>query len=133
MADVTDAIIALVGTRRAIAAVNADITATLDALDRETIIVTGDAPGVDAHVKRECKRLGFRLIVCHARWDTHGLRAGPERNMVIARLAQRAIAWPASPNDTPENRKLSAGTWSAVDLFSERGKQVDVRDVAWRR
>jgi len=130
---VTDVLLALVGTRRAIAAVNADITATMEALDRETIIITGDAPGVDAHVKRECKRIGFRLITCHARWQTHGLRAGPERNTVIARLANRVIAWPAASNATPDDRKQSAGTWSAIDLFAARGKSVDVRDVAWRK
>jgi hypothetical protein len=129
----TDVLLALVGTRRCISVVNTDITATMEALDRETIIVTGDAPGVDAHVKRECKRLGFRLITCHARWQTHGRPAGPERNMVIARLANRAIAWPAAPNDTPQNREQSAGTWSCVDLFGARGKSVDVRDVAWRK
>lgn len=126
----TDVLLALVGTRQCIRAVNDDISATMDALDRETIIVTGDATGVDAHVKRECKRLGFRLIVCHARWTTHGLRAGPERNTVVVRLANRGIAWPATPEN---NREKSAGTWNVVDQFRERGKSVDVRSVAWTK
>ena len=127
-APVTDILLALVGTRRRIPSVLLDITSTMEALDRETIIVTGDAPGVDLHVKRECKRLGFRFIECHARWDAKGLFAGPERNTVVARLANRVIAWPATPK---EDREHSKGTWNAIDQFRERGKQVVVREVAW--
>ncbi len=132
----SDTLLALVGTRRRFDVVNADITTTMEALDRDIIIITGDASGVDAHVKRECERLGFRLIRCHARkingqWA--GRWAGPERNTIIARLATRAIAWPASSRDTPEDRQLSAGTWGCVELFEERGKPVHVSDVAWRK
>lgn len=129
--DHAEVLVALVGTRRRIPVVLEDITAVLERLDRETIIVTGDAPGVDLHVKRECKRLGFRFIECHARWSI-GLRAGPERNTIVARLAQRVIAWPGSPRDTAENRKLSAGTWDCVEQFESRRKQATVRDSAWR-
>jgi len=131
---VTDVLLALVGTRRRIPAVIADITAMMEALDRDTIIVTGDAPGVDAHVRRECKRLGFRFIECHVRQidgEWAGRWAGPERNEIVSRLAQRAIAWPASSRDTPEDRQLSAGTWDCVEKFEARGKLVDVRKDAW--
>ena len=123
----SDTLLAIVGTRQCLRPVNAAITAFMESLDREIIIVTGDASGVDAHVKRECKRLGFRLIVCHARWDHAGKRAGPERNTVVARLANRAVAWPASD---PEHRELSAGTWNCIDQFLARGK--DVREEGWR-
>ena len=130
----TDELVALVGTRQCVREVNADITATLEAMDTGTIIVTGDAGGVDAHVKRECQRLGFRLIVCHARkklgkWA--GLWAGPERNKIVARLAQRAIVWPATPEFPPEAREKSAGSWNVIDQFRERKKPVEVREVAW--
>lgn len=125
---------ALVGTRQCIRSVNLEITLTLEAMDRETIIVTGCASGVDAHVKRECKRLGFRLIVCHARqtngkWTSRS--SGPERNKVVARLAQRAIVWPASPEFPEAEREKSAGSWNVVDQFRERQKPVEVRAVAW--
>ena len=81
--EASDTIVAMVGTRQCIRHVNASITSTLEAMDRGVIVVTGCAGGVDAHVKRECKRLGFRLIVCHARqtngkWTHKG--AGIERN-----------------------------------------------------
>ena len=128
---VSDFLLAIVGTRRRIPAVLTAITATMEAIDREAIIVTGDAPGVDLHVKRECKRLGFRFIECHARWDAKGRGAGPERNTIIARLAQRVIAWPASPRETPEDRQLSAGTWNCVEQFEGRGKPVEIRKDAW--
>jgi hypothetical protein len=133
---VTDdlAILALVGTRQCIRVVNADITATMEALDRQILIITGDAGGVDAHVKRECKRLGFRLGCFHARqingkWA--GLWAGPERNTLVVRIAQRGIVWPATPEFPPEKRKLSAGSWNVVDQFRERKKPVEVREVGW--
>jgi|SRR5271157_525082 len=128
----TDVIIAFIGTRRRIPAVLLDITVELENMDRETIIVTGDAPGTDLHVKRECKRLGFRFIECHARWEAKGKGAGPERNQMIARLAQRVVAWPASPEFPAEQRELSAGSWNCIDQFRSRGKRVDVSDAAWR-
>lgn len=131
-----DELVALVGTRQCVRPINASITATLEAMDREVIVVTGCAGGVDAHVKRECKRLGFRLIVCHARqtngkWTHKG--CGIERNTVVARLAQRAIVWPATPEFPEEQRELSAGSWNVVDQFKERKKPVDVRTDGWAR
>lgn len=129
---VTDVIVAIIGTSRRIPAALRAITSTMEALDRETIIVTGDGPGTDLHVKRECKRLGFRFIECHARWGTQGRRAWPERNQMIARLAQRVIAWPAAPEFPATEREMSAGSWNCVDQFRERGKPVDVREDAWR-
>jgi hypothetical protein len=132
---VSDILLALIGTRRRVDMINADVTVTMEALDRSIIIVTGDASGMDAHVKRECERLGFRLIRCHARkvnGEWAGKWAGPERNTIIARLAHRVIAWPGSPADTPEERQLSAGTWNCIDQFRERGKPVEVRDAGWR-
>ena len=125
----TDVLLALIGTRRRIPSVLSDITSTMELLDRDTIIVTGDAPGVDLHVKRECKRLGFRFIECHARWGTHGLGAGPERNTVIARLAHKVIAWPATPK---EDREHSKGSWNCIEQFESRGKEAVVRETAWR-
>ena len=132
---VTDVIIAIVGARRRIASINAAITVEMEKMDRRTIIVTGCAEGTDHHVRRECKRLGFRLIVCHARqvngkWAGHW--AGPERNTVVARLAQRVMAWPASPEFPEVEREKSSGTWNCVDQFRERGKPVDIREDAWK-
>jgi hypothetical protein len=127
-----DTIIAMVGTRSRIPAILADIEVVLGALDLETIVVTGDAPGVDLHVRRTCKHLGLRYIECHARWNI-GPQAGPERNTLIARLAQRVIAWPATPRDGPNaDRRGSAGTWNCVEQFESRKKPVVVRDAAWR-
>jgi hypothetical protein len=132
---VSDVLVAIVGARRRIPAIVAAVTATMEQLDRSTIIVTGCAEGTDCHVRRECKRLGFRLIECHARqidgkWA--GRWAGPERNTMIARLAQRVIAWPASPEFPEVEREKSSGTWNCVDQFRGRGKPVDVREDAWR-
>jgi hypothetical protein len=128
-----DTIVALIGTRQCISDVNADVTETLLALDRHTtLIVTGDASGVDAHVKRMCEKYGYIFSRMHARkkdgkWE--GKWCGPERNGIIARISQRVTAWPAAPED---QRALSAGSWDCIDQFRQRGKPVDVRDVAWR-
>lgn len=131
----TDVLVALVGTRHRVPSALDDVTTTLEDMDRSIIIVTGDAPGIDLHIKRVLDRLGFRYIECHARkvngkWA--GPWAGPERNEMIARLAHRVIAWPGSPRDTAENRKQSAGTWDCVERFEKRGKPVDIREMAWR-
>lgn len=131
----TEEIVAIVGTRRRIEVVNVAITRTMEAMDRGALIVTGDAPGVDLHVRRECERLGFRYIECHVRkldGDWAGPWAGPERNTLIARLAHRVMAWPATPEWPEEEREKSAGTWNCVDQFRSRGKPVDVREDAWR-
>lgn len=128
-----DVLVALIGARRRIPLIIESVTATLTAMDRRVIVVTGEQEGTDLHVRRECKRLGFRLISCHARWDTHGRGAGPERNQMIARLASQVIAWPAASRDTPAERQLSTGTWNCVEQFEARGKLVDIRDSAWTR
>jgi len=132
MTEPRDIIIALIGTRRRIVEVNADITSTMEGIDRDTIIATGDASGVDCHVRRECDRLGFRKVVFHVRkingeWASD--YSGPERNILIARFAQQVIAWPATPET---ERQWSKGSWGCIDLFRQRNKPVDVRDVAWR-
>ena len=127
----SDTLVALVGTRKRVQIVIDDVTALLTSLNRQTIIVAGDASGTDAHVRRECDRLGFRCIECHVRkvdGEWAGDWAGPERNAMIARLAQRAVAWPLCPEDEGRSR----GTWNCVGQFIQRGKPVEVRDVAWR-
>jgi hypothetical protein len=118
-------VVAIVGSRKRSARIAEAVTTTMESLDRNTLIVTGCCrSGVDMHVRDECDRLGFRLIVCVARWKARGQAAGPERNDVIARIAKRAYAFPEG-----SKRESSPGTWDCVDRFKSRNKPVDVRLV----
>jgi hypothetical protein len=129
-----DVLVAMVGTRTRVQVVCDDVTRTLESLDRQTIIVTGDAPGTDYHVRKECDRLGFRYIECHARkvegkWA--GRWVGPERNTLIARLAHRAIGWPAVSEEECLATGVGTGTWNCLSQFVDRKKPIDVRRIAW--
>lgn len=125
--------VALVGTRKRVPAVLADITRVLEALRKDTLVVTGDQEGTDLHVVRECERLGLICAELHAPWTGRGKPAGPARNEVIARLAVRAVAWPLAPRYPAESRSKSRGTWDCVERFESRAKPVEVRETAWKQ
>lgn len=89
-------------------------------------IVTGCcSSGVDHFVRVNCGAR-FILHVVHAAWDI-GPQAGPDRNRVIARVADRCLAFPE--RDEP---KRGSGTWDCVRAFEALGKPVEVFGE-WRR
>ena len=109
--------LAIVGSRRGTTRDNADLIWRLvrDSAPT-TVIVTGDATGVDALARNAAN--GFRTLVeCHAAWDSFGRGAGPIRNAVIAEIADECVAFPD---------KDSKGTIHCIEAFRALGKMVRV-------
>lgn len=111
--------VAVVGTRRAIKEINEKVREFIDALPPETIVVTGDATGVDFTALNYALSRGLSVVQFYARgrWDVVGNDAGPERNGLIAEFADRVIAFPCSK---------STGTWNCVRQFQRLKKDVKV-------
>ena len=111
--------IAIVGSRVVMRlGVREEICELLDSFDSDTtIIITGDAKGVDTIVKREALAKGFTVFVGVPAWDARGVGAGKFRNTGIVELADKVYAfW---------NEK-SRGTYDTITKAKAVGKLVDV-------
>ena len=69
--------------------------------ERDTVIVSGGAAGVDTVAIEEAKRLGMPHEVFLPDWSRHGRRAGILRNKQIVDAAQEVVAfWDGWSNGT---------------------------------
>ncbi len=83
-------------------------------LGRDTVLVHGAAPGLDALASARWSRWGLLVESNPALWHDEGVRAGPLRNArMVATMDQSvpclAMAWPH-----PDPGERSAGTWDCV-------------------
>lgn len=104
-----------------------------EAINRASVVVVGDAKGVDAFARSICEETGTSCHVFEADWPTHGKAAGPMRNrdMVThcrvlhgrAPLGHKVlcVAFPA-----PDSR----GTWDCIRQAVDARIPVLVRS-AW--
>lgn len=107
--------IAIVGSRIGTAWQADQVDRAICAVDSTTVIVTGDASGVDSFARTLAQGRRRRLIVCHA--ANRGAVALKARNAMIAELADECIAFPDAQ---------SKGTWDTVRRFKSLGKPVRV-------
>jgi hypothetical protein len=118
--------IAIVGSREELAyARRTEVEKLIDSLPQGTVVITGDAYGVDAWAKHRAWYRGLVCVVCTAPWKSLGKRAGPLRNSEIAQIADRVVAFPNEPED-----HMGSGTWDAIRQARAAGKEVEVRHVA---
>lgn len=84
-------------------------------------IVTGDAPGADQLAREYCASNVFiQSIVCYAKWELYGNKAGPIRNANIIEHADELIAfWDHN----------SKGTKNTIDLAQKKGIPVTIYAV----
>lgn len=81
-------------------------------------VLSGGAEGVDKLGEEFARRMGIPLEVYPAEWDRYGNRAGPIRNVQMAKKAEALVAvW---------NGK-STGTGHMIRTAQERGLLVHVR------
>lgn len=125
-------ILAIVGTRER--KLRSEVLARLMCLqsyieggDRQyEAIVTGCCPtGVDELVRRAFIQ-ALPVVVAQAPWRL-GQWAGPARNMIIARIADRCLAFPEK-----DETMLGSGTWHCIRQFERIGKPVEIFGE-WRR
>jgi predicted Rossmann fold nucleotide-binding protein DprA/Smf involved in DNA uptake len=85
--------------------------------DRNTVIVSGGASGVDSAAIHEARRLGMEYEVHLPDWNVHGRSAGIIRNRAIVDSANGVVAfWDGK----------SRGTKFTIDYARERGKLLRV-------
>jgi len=93
------------------------VRAYVRALPRDTIVVTGGAPGVDFSAEAAAYARGLVAEVYPADWDKHGRAAGPIRNRVMVRTVDAVTAfWDG----------VSPGTRDAIDAAREHDKPLIV-------
>jgi len=79
-------------------------------LDFKTIIIHGDAAGVDSQVNSMAQERGMTIIPCPAQWKVYGKSAGPKRNteMLNMLIALRNVGYECKVYAYP--KKDSRGT-----------------------
>jgi predicted Rossmann fold nucleotide-binding protein DprA/Smf involved in DNA uptake len=88
--------------------------------ERDTVIVSGGALGVDSVAVGEAKRLGMPYEVHLPDWSRYGRWAGIKRNRDIVNSADEVVAfWDGK----------SRGTKSTIEMAREAGKPVRIIDV----
>jgi len=93
------------------------VCAEVRRLPAGTVVVSGGARGVDQMAVSEADAVGLVTVVVHPPWNVKGPSAGPIRNSVIVRIADRCIAfWDGQ----------SPGTRDTIDKFTKAGKPVSV-------
>lgn len=89
-------------------------------LPKDTIIISGGAPGADSWAEEAAYEFGIHFGVFEAIWEKPGggrdIAAGHKRNAVIAYVAHRVVAFYALED--------TSGTSRCVEMFRELGKPV---------
>ena len=83
-------------------------------------VVSGGARGVDALGELWANRASLPYVIFRANWDRDGRRAGPLRNIEMAKYADALVAvWDGK----------SRGTKHMIDEATRRGLKVYVHEV----
>lgn len=86
-------------------------------LDKDTVVVSGGARGVDTTAVLAAKNFGLKFEEYPADWGKYGLRAGYIRNTTIVEESDKVVAfWDGH----------SKGTKDTIDKAKEVGKLVAV-------
>lgn len=89
-------------------------------LSKDTIIVSGGAPGVDRIAVDEATKQGMKTIVYLAEWDKYGKKAGFLRNTTIVDACEKLVAfWDEE----------SRGTNDSIVKAVDKGKKVEICGV----
>ncbi len=62
-------------------------------IEKDDVIISGHAKGVDSLVERYAKENNIKLEIIKADWDTYGKRAGYLRNLAMAEIATHLVAF----------------------------------------
>lgn len=89
--------IAIVGSRPMFLAnpelVETMVRAYVEQLPKDTIIISGQAEGVDTWAEQAAKELGYTFIPFKAQWKTYGKSAGFRRNAEMVNEANKVVAF----------------------------------------
>lgn len=95
-----------------------EISCFLDTLPNGSLVIVGDARGVDSQVADLCKLKRIECIKEKARWDLYGRAAGPIRNSkMLDYQPDFVVAF-------HKNLKSSKGTKNCISQAEKRGLEV---------
>ena len=84
----------IIAGSRALAAKPSEVVAAIEScpwLGRITVVLSGDAPGVDRIGAAWARQRGLPVETYPALWRVHGRAAGPERNVRMADAAEALV------------------------------------------
>lgn len=102
------------------------LTARIQMLPPDTVILHGGCRGVDTHAGLIAKKLHYSVNVYHAKWSIHGPSAGPIRNLRM--LAQNPSSVIAFHDDLSKSKGTKHMIYNAnkrhipVELWTSRGR-----------
>jgi len=88
--------------------------------DKIALIISGGADGADTLAQRYAKENAIPIHIYYPDWKNYGKRAGFRRNVIIANLAEKMIAfWDGK----------SKGTKHSIDKMKQLGKPIVVIQI----
>lgn len=91
-------------------------------LDRDAIVVSGDARGVDKTATTEAQRLCMAYEEHRADWNRYGKRAGPIRNAEIVNRADEVAAfWDGYSRGTEITMRMAHDAGRPLRVFGPDG------------
>lgn len=101
------------------------VHAYVQRLPSNSVIVSGQARGVDSEARRAALEHGLNVVDVPAIWRHHGRGAGMKRNRIIIDLAERVVAfWDMSSRGTLHGMRLAESAGVPVTVFGPDGKTV---------
>lgn len=108
--------IAIIGSRSI--QLSKDVEDFVRMLDREVVLITGGAEGVDTTVECTARELDIPCVIIRPDYNRYGKRAPLKRNLLIALLCDEMVAfWDGE----------SRGTMQAIGCAERYGKPTIVR------
>ena len=85
--------------------------------DKIALIISGGADGADTLAQQYAKENGIPIHIYYPNWKRFGKSAGLKRNVIIANLAEKMIAFPTTE---------SKGTWHVINKMKQFNKPVAI-------
>jgi len=101
--------------------------AILNGLIKDDTILSGHASGADSLAEQYAKEKNLPCKTYPAKWDIYGKSAGPIRNEVMAKHADKLIAfWNQSSKGTKNMIELAKKYKLTIFVFDYEGNYMDV-------
>src|SRR3990167_971202 len=93
-------------------------------LPKDSIIVSGGAPGVDRHAEKIAKMIGLECEIFKADWDKYGKSAGVIRNQIIVKNSDYIVCfYDGSSRGTDGTIKLAKNLNKNLIVVADEGER----------
>src|SRR3990167_3425362 len=89
-------------------------------LPKDSIIISGGAPGVDRHAEKVAKIIGLKCKIFRADWDKYGKSAGVIRNEIIVKNSDYVVCfYDGSSRGTASTIKLAKDLYKNLIIVAD--------------